>query len=120
MPGHSLSLLSDQELRRDLAVLVARDRTTTAALLAHLAEVDARRLYLPAAYPSMYLYCVYELGLSEDRGQRLGMNVLVRLARHRNNAGFLVVAEVPMAPSLPDQPPAVEAEQLQHLPDLHQ
>ena len=66
MPGHSLSLLSDQELLRDLAVLVARDRTTTAALLAHLAEVDARRLYLPAAYPSMYLYCVYELGLSED------------------------------------------------------
>ena len=66
MPGHSLSLLSDQELLRDLAVLVARDRTTTAALLAHLAEVDARRLYLPAAYPSMYLYCVCELGLSED------------------------------------------------------
>src|SRR6266480_1473090 len=62
MPGHSLSLLSDQELLRDLAVLVARDRTTTAALLAHLAEVDARRLYLPAAYPSMYLYCVCELG----------------------------------------------------------
>src|SRR5438552_402537 len=38
MPGHSLSLLSDQELLRALAVLVARDRTTTAALLAHLAE----------------------------------------------------------------------------------
>src|SRR5439155_1273452 len=66
MPGHSLSLLSDQELLRDLAVLVARDRTTTAALLAHLAEVDVRRLYLPAAYPSLYLYCVHELGLSED------------------------------------------------------
>jgi hypothetical protein len=39
---------------------------TTAELLAHIAEVDARRLYLPAAYPSMFQYCVEELHLSED------------------------------------------------------
>jgi hypothetical protein len=64
--SHSLSHLSDQTLLRDLAALVAQDRTTTAALLAHIAEVDARKLYLPAAYPSMYLYCVHELRLSED------------------------------------------------------
>jgi hypothetical protein len=63
---YSLSLLSDQTLLRDLAALVAQDRSTTAALLAHIAEVDARKLYLPAAYPSMYLYCVGELRLSED------------------------------------------------------
>jgi len=42
---HSLTHLSDQVLLRDLATLVGRDRTTTAELLAHLAEVDARRLY---------------------------------------------------------------------------
>src|SRR2546425_10989804 len=66
MSTYSLSHLSDRALLRDLAALVARDRTTTAALLAHLAEVDARRLYLPAAYPSMYAYCVGELRLSED------------------------------------------------------
>ena len=47
-------------------MLVAQDRTTTAALLAHIAEVDARRLYLPAAYPSMFAYCLHELRLSED------------------------------------------------------
>ena len=41
-------------------------RRTTAALLAHIAEVDARKLYLPAAHPSMFSYCVEELGLSED------------------------------------------------------
>jgi len=46
--------------------LVARDRATIAELLAHLAEVDERRLYLPAAHPSMYSYCVHELRLSED------------------------------------------------------
>src|SRR5437773_10907024 len=66
MRAHSLAHLSDGELLRDLAALLAHDRTTTAALLAHLAEVDARRLYLPAAYPSMFAYCVHELRLSED------------------------------------------------------
>jgi len=66
MNTYSLSHLGDRALLRDLASLVARDRATTAALLAHLAEVDARRLYLPAAYPSMYAYCVHELGLSEE------------------------------------------------------
>ena len=66
MTTYSLSHLSDSVLSRDLAAVVARDRTTTAALLAHIAEFDARKLYLPAAYPSMFAYCVGELHLSED------------------------------------------------------
>ena len=66
MRTYSLSHLPDATLLRDLAALVVQDRATTAAMLAHLAEVDARRLYLPAAYPSMYTYCVGELRLSED------------------------------------------------------
>jgi 5-methylcytosine-specific restriction endonuclease McrA len=66
MRAYSLSHLSDHDLLRDLTSIVARDRATTATLLAHIAEVDARRLYLPAAYPSMYAYCVHELRLSED------------------------------------------------------
>src|SRR6266487_4760462 len=66
MRAYSLSHLSDPELLRGLASLLAQDRVTTATLLAHLAEVDARRLYLPAAYPSMYAYCIHELHLSED------------------------------------------------------
>ena len=65
MSTYSLTHLSGRALLRDLAALVAQDRATTAALLAHIAEVDARRLYLPAAYPSMYAYCVHELRLSE-------------------------------------------------------
>src|SRR5438093_7429749 len=40
MPAYKLTHLSDAALLRDLAALVAQDRTTTAALLAHLAEVD--------------------------------------------------------------------------------
>ena len=66
MRAYRLDHLSDTVLLRDLAALVAQDRTTTASLLAHVAEVDARRLYLPAGYPSMYAYCVEELHLSED------------------------------------------------------
>ncbi len=66
MKSYSLSHLDDRALLRDLATLVSQDRATTAALLAHLGEVDERRLYVPAAYPSMYLYCVKELRMSED------------------------------------------------------
>jgi hypothetical protein len=39
-------------------------------MLAHISEFDARRLYLPAAYPSMFAYCVHELRLSEDAASR--------------------------------------------------
>ena len=66
MNTYSLTNLSDSVLLRDLASLVTRDRATTAVMLAHIAEVDSRKLYLLAAYPSMYAHCVHKLGLSED------------------------------------------------------
>ena len=66
MHSYSLTRVSDLELTRGLASLATRDRVTTALLLAHIAEFDARRLYLPAAHPSMHAYCVRELKLSED------------------------------------------------------
>jgi hypothetical protein len=66
MREYSLSHLSDDVLVRDCVALVTKDRALTAALLAHLAEIDARRLFLPKAYSSMHEYCVEELGMSED------------------------------------------------------
>jgi hypothetical protein len=66
MQSYSLVHVDDAALLRELAALVAQDRLTTATLLAHIAEVDARRLYVPAGYPSMHGYCVDELLLSED------------------------------------------------------
>ena len=63
---YSLSHLSDPDLLSNLSALVARERAATAELLAHIAEVDARRLFRDAAYPSMFAYCVAELHLSED------------------------------------------------------
>jgi hypothetical protein len=68
--AHALAHLSDAVLLRELASLVAQDRVTTATLLAHIAEVDARRLYVPAGYPSMHAYCVDELRLSEESALR--------------------------------------------------
>jgi len=70
MRAYSLDHLSDPELLRALTALVTRERITTAELLAHIAEVDARRLYAPAGYPSMHAYCVEELRLSEDSAFR--------------------------------------------------
>src|SRR5262249_47135380 len=66
MSKYSLSHLSDQDLLRNLAALVARPRPTTAELVAHIAEVDARRLFVPKGFACMYDYCVQELHLSED------------------------------------------------------
>jgi len=66
MSTYRLTNVSDDVLLRGLATLVAQDRTTTANLLAHMAEVDARRLYAPAGCSSMHAYCVEKLGLSDD------------------------------------------------------
>jgi hypothetical protein len=66
MRTYDLIHLSNDALLRDLHTLVTRDRVLTAALLAHLAEVDERRLYVPAGYPSMHAYCVGELRFSDD------------------------------------------------------
>ena len=90
MSRYSLSHLSDPALLHELKSLVAQDRATTATLLAHLAEVDARKLYLPAACPSMYDYCVRELKFSEDAAFKR-----IRAARtaRRFPAVFALVAE---------------------------
>jgi len=66
MRTFKLTHLRDTELLRNLAALVAQDRANTALLVAYIAEVDERRLYLPAGYSSMYAYCLGELHLSED------------------------------------------------------
>ena len=66
MPTYDLKHVADAALLTRLSTLVARDRRTTARLLAHIAEVDARRLYAPVGFPSMFAYCVNKLHLSED------------------------------------------------------
>jgi hypothetical protein len=70
MRDHSLSHLSDTALLHDLKALIAQERITITDVLAHIAEVDARKLYAPAGYSSMFVYCVDALHLSEDAASK--------------------------------------------------
>ena len=90
MKSNSLRHLSDEVLVRNLAEAVARERSATAEVLAHIAEADDRKLYLSAAYPSMFAYCVGKLHLSEQAAfKRI---TAARLAR-RFPAIFSALAE---------------------------
>jgi hypothetical protein len=64
--GERRTHLTDAELLAGLERLVARNNQVTALLLAHLAEVDTRRLYLEHACSSLFTYCLRVLRLSED------------------------------------------------------
>ena len=62
-----LERMSDREVVERLGELLREERRLTAAVLMHLGEVEARGLYLPAACPSMFVYCTRVLGMSEDQ-----------------------------------------------------
>ncbi len=57
--------LSDDALLLRLAEILRDSRRIEADLVAHIAEVDARQLYLREACSSMFAYCVERLQLSE-------------------------------------------------------
>jgi hypothetical protein len=61
----SLAHISDADLVARLKNLVACERDGTAQIVAHLAELDTRDVYLREGYPSLYVYCRDALGLSE-------------------------------------------------------
>jgi hypothetical protein len=61
----SFAHLSDKELLAEAKALAAVERRSTAQLIAALAELDARRLYLPQGCRSMFTYCTEVLHLSE-------------------------------------------------------
>lgn len=61
-----VSDLSDEVLISRLKNLVLEERTALVALLEHLAEFDERKLYADMRYPSLFAYCVRELGYSEQ------------------------------------------------------
>jgi len=57
--------LSDRDLIAAVHDLAAAERGTTSQLVASLAELDARRLYLAEGYSSLFTYCTQVLHLSE-------------------------------------------------------
>ncbi|MBW1907503.1 MAG: HNH endonuclease [Deltaproteobacteria bacterium] len=65
MHAPSLHRLDKDRLLREFAALVEKDRRDTATLLAYIAEIDRRKLYLEHACPSMFAFCTTRFHMSE-------------------------------------------------------
>jgi hypothetical protein len=61
-----LKAVSDDGLLRGLFEILEKTRQDEAELVAHIAEVDARKLYAREATPSMFVWCTERLHLSEQ------------------------------------------------------
>jgi hypothetical protein len=101
-----LQSISDDELLRRLAELMGQTRRVEADIVAHIAEVEERRLYAREAFPSMFVYCMDVLHLSEaeaylriwaSRASREHPMLLSMLADGRLH----LTAIVKLAPHLP-------------------
>ena len=57
--------VSDRGLQAQLVQLLASSCRTEARILAHIAEVERRRLFLKEGFSDLYKYCHQRLGLSE-------------------------------------------------------
>ena len=63
--GATLHQLSDQELLTQIQQAAHNERRATARLIALLAELDTRQLYLGEGFSSLFTYCTQGLHLSE-------------------------------------------------------
>ncbi len=101
----SLKTLSNHKLLRELDELVAKSHHDEAELLAHLAEVDRRELYLEQGCSCMYRYCTEVLHFSEAtafhriRAARAARSYPLLLERIREGAIHLSGANL-LAPAL--------------------
>jgi 5-methylcytosine-specific restriction endonuclease McrA len=60
----------DHELLSNVTKLIGSHRAITAKLAEYLAEIEDRRLHLKAGFPSLFAFCVRELGLGETEAFR--------------------------------------------------
>ncbi len=67
---YCLGRLGNQQLLAALNALVRAENEVTSDLLAHLAELDERQLFLELGFPSLFAYCTESLGLSESSAGR--------------------------------------------------
>jgi hypothetical protein len=82
----AIASLRDDELTARLYELRRRERQLQVEFLRHLAELDRRRLFLAAGFPSLFAYCTDYLGLTRSSAYR-------RVAAARLLAQFPVLAE---------------------------
>jgi hypothetical protein len=62
--------VGNAELVAGLSALVRQSNELTAQVLAHLVELDERRLHLELGFSSLFAYCVEGLGMSEGAAGR--------------------------------------------------
>jgi 5-methylcytosine-specific restriction endonuclease McrA len=95
-----LTDLSDAQLLDSLNTVCAEGRVLLARLLAHLGEVEERRLHLEAAFPSMFEFCRVRLRMSEGeacrrltaaRAARQFPDLLVRIERGEISLSTIVL-----------------------------
>jgi 5-methylcytosine-specific restriction endonuclease McrA len=67
---YCLGGLGNDQLLAALSGLAKRAAGLLADLLAHLAELDERRLYLGLGFPSLFAYCTVSLGMCESSAGR--------------------------------------------------
>jgi hypothetical protein len=91
----SLTGMRDAELIACVTQLASAERHATAQLVAALAELDSRRLYLGQGCSSLFTYCTQVLHLSEHaaygrieavRAARRFPDILDRLATARSHS----------------------------------
>jgi hypothetical protein len=70
MQNFSFSQLEDRPLLKSFRADVAMRRGVTARILAQLAEIDERELYLREAYSCFHAFCVGELRCSRQKGYK--------------------------------------------------
>jgi 5-methylcytosine-specific restriction endonuclease McrA len=90
MKRYAYSHLSNGVLLKELAASISQDHSFTATMLGYLGEVDARKLYVPASYASMFMYCVREHHMSEDMAYK---RILAARTARRFPAIFPALAE---------------------------
>jgi len=76
---YDLSELNDDAVLGGFATLLQRRSRTAAGVLAYIAEIDARHLYLHEGFESMRAFCVQRMELSDDAAAKRLQ--LARLAR---------------------------------------
>ena len=66
----TVGVLSDRALLRQTSILVRHERHLQGAIIDHLAEIEARRLFLQRGCSSLFDYAVRELGYSDPAAAR--------------------------------------------------
>lgn len=65
MDSKTLRGFDKGQLLENFSRVVEADRKNTATLIAYIAEIDRRKLYLEHAYPSMFAFCTERFHMSE-------------------------------------------------------